>query len=508
VDELKSWILRAQGGDVEAFGKVVRRFQSLALRYAYAILGNRESAEDAVQEAFLQAYLSLPGLNEPSAFPAWFRAIVSHCTNRLVRGKRISTLPLDEAVDLPSHEPTPAQALEKKEMSQLVLEAVRSLPESERTVTHLFYFDDYSQREIADLLGTPVTTVNNRLYSSRRRLKQRMGDLVLPSHKEQQEAKMALTYETTKRRLLKGDAEVTIRVMAKEDIPAMRRLDDEIDAGLDFANAQRPPGGESGAGGPWSDDQELLEHFSKYSSAGNITLLAENESGKLVGFAELWAAHELEPFGDSLDLECTDYLWEYYNLGIETILFEEAEKVARAAGLSAVDIGTNTSSGDYPTYRRFGMKMFYEYDNVWVRCKPHPAGWKPSYKELTPEECDRSGLLRVSHWSSTDFVDFAYEPGRPGVYEFQVDGHRVVADFWRCWEPGHEAPIGCELFTPPEALKSPTLMSKILRETAFLAGKAGAGEIPLPCPCDVPLDESLVNVVRREFAFAWMRKEL
>jgi hypothetical protein len=293
--------------------------------------------------------------------------------------------------------------------------------------------------------------------------------------------------------------------MVLEDIPAMRRLDEEITAGISFANAQRPPGAESYPGGPWSDDAWLLEHFQRYQAKGNITLLAEDQTGRLVGFADLWAAHETEPFGDSLDVECIDHLWEYNYLGLESVLLEEAEKVVQAAGLPAVDIGTNTSGGHYPTLRGFGMKVFYEYDKAWCKCGPKPARWKPSYRELPPEEFDRSGLIRVSHWGPTDF-DFAPEPGRAGAYEFTVDGHRVVADLWRLWEPGQTTPIDCELFAPPEALTSPELMSRILRETALVAGEAGAEVIPLPCPSDLLLNDSLITVTKREFASAWMRK--
>ena len=508
VDELRAHILRARDGDPDAFDEVVRRFQGVAFRYAYSILSDREAAADATQEAFVQAYRALPSLNEPSAFAGWFKTIVSRCARSRVRGRRVDWVALDAIADTSSQEPSPHEQFEKRELAERVASEIRNLPEQEYAVTKLFYYDRRSQREIAELLSLPVTTVNNRLYSSRRRLKMALSDIAEPVViATTKEKTMQLKHSKTRCKLLKDDVEVVVRTMKRADIPAMRRLDDEITAATDFANAQRAPGSESYPGGPWSEDEWLAEHFERYSSSGNITLLAEDADGKLVGFVDLWAASEPDPFGPSLDAECIDYLWEYHHLGLETILLEEAEKVARAAGLPALDAGTNTSSGSYPSLRRFGMKVFYEYDELLCRCESLPAADRPDYRVVPPEEVDRSGLLKINHWSPSDF-GFAHEPGRPGVHESAVDGHRVVADFWRLWEPGHTAPIACELLAPPEALQSPALMSKILRAAAFLAGEAGAKEIPLPCPSDMPVDESMVTVADRGFKFAWMRKEL
>lgn len=507
---LRSLVRRAQEGDHEAFEKLVRDLEGVARRYARAILGDVDLADDAVQEAFVQAYLSLPKLNEPAAFPVWLRAIVHHSAHRLIRGKRAVVVPLDEAVGIASDAPSPHEQVEQREMARSVLDAVRALPEAEREVARLFYFEGRSQREIAGLLGLPATTVNNRLHTSRKRLRQLLDPAEGVGRREQRrpakERRMVLTHSRTTRKLLEGEGQVTIRRMVEADIPAMRRLDGEITASLDFTNAQSPPGRGSTPGGPWSDDAWLREHFLKYERSGNLTLLAEDESGRAVGFADLWTAREPQPFGDSLDVECIDYLWEYHALGLEAVLLEEAEKVARAAGLPALDIGTNTSSGDYPWLRRLGLRIFYEYDRAWT-VTVVSAGHLPSYREIPPDQVSTSGLLRVGHWAPSDF-DFAHEPGRPRVHEFQVEGRRVVADFWRLWEPGQERPVDCELFAPPEALSSPELMSRILAATAALAGELGAEEIPLPIPVDMAVDPALVAFTRREFAYAWMRKRL
>ncbi len=177
MEALKPLFLRAQSGDRAAYGEIVRRFQDMAVGYAYAVLGDFHLAEDAAQEAFIEAYPHMERLYSPFAFPAWLRKIIfKHC-DRLTRGRRYETVPL-EASQLPSTGPDPAEALESREIRERVREAIQSLPEHERRVVTLFYIADHSQNEIAAFLGVPVTTVKKRLHDARKRLRERMMDMV------------------------------------------------------------------------------------------------------------------------------------------------------------------------------------------------------------------------------------------------------------------------------------------------------------------------------------------
>ena len=69
MEEWITLIQRAQAGDAEAYGILVGRFQEMAYGYAYAILGDYQMAEDAAQEAFVEAYRNLVNLRQPLAFP-------------------------------------------------------------------------------------------------------------------------------------------------------------------------------------------------------------------------------------------------------------------------------------------------------------------------------------------------------------------------------------------------------------------------------------------------------
>ena len=155
----------------EAFGELVSRYQDMAYACAYSVLGDFYLAEDAAQEAFITAWRRLGQLREPGAFAAWLRRIVLTECNRMTRGKRLKFVPLDACLHVSSAEPGPHADAESSELREKALALVNSLPEGERMVTTLFYVGDYTQADIGEFLGVPVTTVVKRLYSARQRLK-------------------------------------------------------------------------------------------------------------------------------------------------------------------------------------------------------------------------------------------------------------------------------------------------------------------------------------------------
>lgn len=180
----------------QAFGEIVRRFQDLAFACAYAVLGDFHLSEDAAQEAFITAWRNLDQLRKPEAFPGWFKRIVLTQCNRMTRGKRLATVVLDQVADVLATESDPYAAYEEKEQHIGVLEAIRELPEHERMVTMLFYISDYSQNEIAAFLEVPVTTVKKRLFCARRKLRERMLDMVRETLQEKRPSRNEQFAET------------------------------------------------------------------------------------------------------------------------------------------------------------------------------------------------------------------------------------------------------------------------------------------------------------------------
>ncbi len=178
MEELRSLIIKAQTGDLDAFSGIVRRFQDMAYGYAYSILGDFHLAQDIAQEAFIEVYCQLSKLREPEAFPGWLRRIVfKHC-DRIIRRRSVETVSLDVAAGIAIDEVDPSDVIERRELQEKILDAIRALPEHQRIATTLFYINGYSQKDIATFLEVPVTTVKKRLYDSRKKLKERMIGMV------------------------------------------------------------------------------------------------------------------------------------------------------------------------------------------------------------------------------------------------------------------------------------------------------------------------------------------
>src|SRR2546423_12972667 len=157
MEVLQSLVVAAQNGDLDAFGLIVRRFQGMAYAWAYAMLEDAQLAEDVAQEGFIEAYLNLPKLREPAAFPGWFRRIVFKQGDRVLRGKRLATVPLEPATsfDLPLDDLNPIHLAENSEMQSFVRGAIEALPEHERVVMLLFYADGYTLKDISAFLEVP-----------------------------------------------------------------------------------------------------------------------------------------------------------------------------------------------------------------------------------------------------------------------------------------------------------------------------------------------------------------
>lgn len=157
-----------------AFTEIVRRFQDMAYGYALSLMGDPERARDAAQEAFLVAWREIGSVRDPLAFPGWFRRVVHSQCVRLTRRGRVRTVPLEAAASLPALEDGPSLLAEQREFREQIHAAVRELPERERVVTALYYINQHSQGEIAAFLEVPLTTVRKRLYTARRRLRERL----------------------------------------------------------------------------------------------------------------------------------------------------------------------------------------------------------------------------------------------------------------------------------------------------------------------------------------------
>src|SRR5215469_16457861 len=98
--ELSELVEAAQSGDSQAYDALIQRFQQMAYTTAYRYLRDHHLAQDLVQEAFIEAFVHLPQLKEPAAFPGWFRQIVFRQCTRLLRQATLPSSSLEAAAPL------------------------------------------------------------------------------------------------------------------------------------------------------------------------------------------------------------------------------------------------------------------------------------------------------------------------------------------------------------------------------------------------------------------------
>lgn len=170
---------RMQSGDSSAFEEIVRRYTPLAYSLTYRLIGgNREAAEEAVQEIFLKTYRAIGSFDPGKRFFTWFYTIALNHLRSVRRRKRShpeeSAVAVDDyasmlAVGRPAA--MPEERALAREGERLAQQALMELPERYREVFVLRHVEGLSGREVADLLGIPEATVRTHLMRAREQLK-------------------------------------------------------------------------------------------------------------------------------------------------------------------------------------------------------------------------------------------------------------------------------------------------------------------------------------------------
>jgi RNA polymerase sigma factor (sigma-70 family) len=172
--EFSHLVEAAQAGDSEAYAALVQRFQGMAYAIAFRYVGDHHLAQDLVQDAIIEAFLHLPQLKEPAAFPGWFRQIVFRQCTRLLRQATLPSSSLEAAsADLVAERNTEDLVMQAEREATVRL-ALASLPRHEQLVAALFYGCGYSYNEASAFLKIPITTVKKRLHSARQKLRMQL----------------------------------------------------------------------------------------------------------------------------------------------------------------------------------------------------------------------------------------------------------------------------------------------------------------------------------------------
>lgn len=161
---------RVLAGDVEAFAILVERYRDRCARYAMHMLGNREDADEVMQDAFVRAYRSLGRCEDPERFGAWlFRILVNRCrTAGARRARRARTFLADDTALLTASEEHPAEQWAWREEIERALAELR--PE-QREAFLLKYVEGLGYDEMAELTGVGVSALKMRAMRACDRLR-------------------------------------------------------------------------------------------------------------------------------------------------------------------------------------------------------------------------------------------------------------------------------------------------------------------------------------------------
>ncbi len=184
-DEDAALVRRCRQGDVEAFGALVTRHEGRVGALVGRILGvtaTPEDVEDTAQEVFIQAWRALPRFRGDARFSTWlYRIATNTAIRQWHRRKKQRQMSAEEDAAAQAVSPTRlAEDIQRRAEGRALRGAIDALPEKQRTVLLLHYFEEYSCEEIALLLGCSVGTVWSRLHYGCRKLREQLRWLEQP----------------------------------------------------------------------------------------------------------------------------------------------------------------------------------------------------------------------------------------------------------------------------------------------------------------------------------------
>ena len=168
-------------GDVDAYGQIVGRYNGRLYNFIYRFVGDRETAEDIVQETFLRAFRKRKEYRAIANFSTWLFTIAGNLAKSELRRRkrwRLFSIDRDEesdtGMDLPDVSALPDKVAESSLADVQIQQAIGSLPANYRQVILLRDVQGMSYQEIAEIVDCPVGTVKSRVNRARLKLQQKL----------------------------------------------------------------------------------------------------------------------------------------------------------------------------------------------------------------------------------------------------------------------------------------------------------------------------------------------
>lgn len=174
VQEVKYCIKRVKDGDKDAFGALVDAHKDMVYTVSLRMLTSEADAEEAAQDVFVKAFRSIGSFQAKAKFSTWlYRITYNHCIS--VIRKKVKMIDLVDDIpegEVDEGEMNGLESISAEERSKYLKLAIESLAETDAVVVTLFYYDELSLEEIAEVTGLSSSNIRIKLHRSRKKMYQ------------------------------------------------------------------------------------------------------------------------------------------------------------------------------------------------------------------------------------------------------------------------------------------------------------------------------------------------
>lgn len=170
MEEDLKWVRQVLSGDKQAYANIINKYKNSLYATILRMTKNPQDAQDLVQEAFIKVYHQLGKFEQKGSFSSWlYRVAINHCMDEF-RKKRYTMVEVNENTVVNGNHPE--IVFLKKEKNRQLERLIATLPEDERMIILLRYVNELSYIEIAELLDIPLSTVRNKIFRSKKKLRE------------------------------------------------------------------------------------------------------------------------------------------------------------------------------------------------------------------------------------------------------------------------------------------------------------------------------------------------
>jgi RNA polymerase sigma-70 factor (ECF subfamily) len=168
-------------GSREAYADLAQRWSARITAICHARVRNADHADDLAQETLLRGFRALHSLSDHTKFGPWLMGIAARAALDWLKARErstrtFSTLGTDEPYER-TNSKQPDEAAFQAEERQIILAEIEALPSALRQAVMLYYYDEFTYRDLAALLGVSTATINARLTKAREMLRERLGSV-------------------------------------------------------------------------------------------------------------------------------------------------------------------------------------------------------------------------------------------------------------------------------------------------------------------------------------------